>query len=144
MDTVALLIENEAMTDEIARLRAENVWLSDWADAYQGLTNQYSAEIARITELNARLLKHDGDAEAVCNSYATENQQLSDEIERLRRELEKERAAHFEADDRRCHVQRERDEARAALSLAGPSRKPLPGETMDRALNEQQVDVKEG
>ncbi len=40
--------------------------------------------IERLTKLNAAMLKHDGDAETVCNSYATENQKFSDEIERLR------------------------------------------------------------
>ena len=47
---------------------------------------QAAAEIERLTRLNSELLKHDGDAEAVCNSYATENQQLSDRAERAERE----------------------------------------------------------
>lgn len=51
-----------------------------WADSIA----KQDAEIERLRELNARLLKHDNDAEAVCNSYAAEHQMLSDEIERLR------------------------------------------------------------
>ena len=51
-----------------------------WADRIA----EQDAEIERLRELNARLLKHDNDAEAVCNSYAAEHQMLSDEIERLR------------------------------------------------------------
>ena len=42
------------------------------------------AEVERLRKLNAELLKHDGEAEAVCNSYAEENQRLSDEVKRRR------------------------------------------------------------
>lgn len=45
------------------------------------------AKVARLEELNARLLKHDGDAKAICDGYALEHQQFSDELEVLRAEV---------------------------------------------------------
>jgi hypothetical protein len=67
----------EAMTNIVERLR----------DCGDDEDMEAANEIERLTKLNKELVKHDGDAEAVCDSYATENQQFHDEIERLRAAL---------------------------------------------------------
>lgn len=71
----------EALEAECDRLRRDIEMKDEALDCARRIWEQ---ERDRLRAEIERLLKHDGDAIAVCDSYAAENQQFSDTIETLR------------------------------------------------------------
>jgi hypothetical protein len=98
--------------DEIEWLQAE---IKRWEDTDREL-NRVSAEWAKaraeIERLRAVVVKTEADCKAVCDSYANENQQFHDEIERLTEVLQDCQSRAFQ---QRHELNAEIEHLRAAL-----------------------------
>ncbi len=138
------------MTDIVERLR-QGIDPLDIPEAERAM-DRGADEIDKLRALNRKLVKHDGDAEAVCNSYATENQQFHDKIGLLRAENERLRsdvvvdhmiATEDEIERLRSVIIRYLDFAKdVEVSPVAPELRPI-REAMRAAIAEQSTPMKE-